>query len=49
MLTKFKVILAWSYKELNGIPRSIYEQKIELIVDAHLIKQQPYWMNLNYA
>jgi hypothetical protein len=49
LLTKFKDVFAWSYKELKGIPRSICKHKIELIVDARPIKQRPYQMNLNYA
>jgi hypothetical protein len=39
MLTKFKDAFAWSYKKLKGIPKSIYEHKIELFVDARPIKQ----------
>ncbi len=42
LLTKFKDVFAWSYKELKGIPRSICEYKIELTTNAHPIKQQPY-------
>ncbi len=49
LLTKFKDVFACSYKELKGIPISICEYKIELTIDAHLIKQQPYQMNINYA
>jgi hypothetical protein len=49
LLIKFKGVFAWSYKELKGFPRSICEHKIKLIIDACPMKQQPYWMNLNYA
>ncbi len=48
-MTKFKDVIAWIYKELTGNLRSICEHKIELTIDAHLIKKQPYRMNLNYA
>jgi hypothetical protein len=48
-LTKFKDVFAWSSKELKGIPRSICELKIELIIDTRLIKKQPYQMNPNHV
>jgi hypothetical protein len=48
LLTEFKDIFAWSYKDLKGIPRSICEHKIELTTNAHPAKQ-PYRMNHNYA
>jgi len=38
-LKKFKDLLAWSYKELKRILKSICEHKIKLIVDAHPFKQ----------
>jgi hypothetical protein len=31
LLTKFKDIFAWSYKESRGIPREMCEHKIELM------------------
>jgi hypothetical protein len=31
-------IFAWSYKELKGIPREVCEHKIELMVNAQLVK-----------
>lgn len=49
LLSKFKDVFAWSYKELKGIPRSICEHKIELTTNARSIKQWPYRMNPNYA
>jgi hypothetical protein len=39
LLTKFKDVFAWSYKELKGIPRSNYKHKIELTTNACPIKQ----------
>jgi hypothetical protein len=35
----YKNVFAWSYKELKGIPRKIYEHKIELLSDVRTIKQ----------
>jgi hypothetical protein len=49
LLTKFKDVFAWSYKELKGVPKLIYEHKIELNTNACPIKQHPYRMNPNYA
>jgi hypothetical protein len=49
LLTNYKNVFAWSYKELKGIPREICEHKIPLMADAQLIKQKEYRMNLNYA
>jgi hypothetical protein len=42
-------VLARNYKELKGIPKSIYKHKIELIVNAWPIEWYPYRMNPNYA
>jgi hypothetical protein len=39
LLIEFKDVFSWSYKELKGIPRSICEQKIELIANTHPTKQ----------
>ncbi len=49
MLTEFKDVFAWSYKELKEIPKLICKRKIELTTDAHPIKQHAYRMNLNYV
>jgi hypothetical protein len=49
LLTKFKDVFAWGYKDLKRIPWLICEQKIELIANACPIKQGPYRMNPNYA
>jgi hypothetical protein len=38
LLTKFKDIFAWSYKELRGIPRCMHEHKIKLMTNALPIK-----------
>jgi hypothetical protein len=45
---KYKDVFAWSYKELKGIPRKVCEHKIDLMVNAQLIKQKVK-MNPNYA
>jgi hypothetical protein len=37
-LLNYKNVFAWDYKELKGIPKEICEHKIELMVDAQLIK-----------
>jgi hypothetical protein len=34
LLTNFKDIFAWSYKELRGIPREMCEHKIKLMTNA---------------
>jgi len=39
LLKKFKDLLAWTYKKLKIILKSICEHKIKLIVDAHPFKQ----------
>jgi hypothetical protein len=49
LLTDYKDVFAWSYKELKGIPRNICEHKIQLMEDAQLIKPRQYKMNPNYA
>jgi hypothetical protein len=48
-LIDYKDVFAWSYKELKGILREICEHKIQLMVDAQLIKQKQYRMNPNYS
>ncbi len=42
-------VFAYSYKDLNGIPREICEHKIELVANAQPIKQIQCKMNPNYA
>jgi hypothetical protein len=37
---EYKDVSAWSYKKLKGIPRKICEHKIELMVNAQLVKQK---------
>jgi isoprenylcysteine carboxyl methyltransferase (ICMT) family protein YpbQ len=49
LLIDYKDVFAWSYKELKGIPREIWEHKIRFMADAQLIKQRYYRMNPNYA
>jgi hypothetical protein len=39
LLIEFKDAFSWNYKELKGIPISIYEHKIELTINAHPTKQ----------
>jgi hypothetical protein len=35
---EFKDVLAWNYKKIKGIPKSIYKHKIELIINARCIE-----------
>jgi hypothetical protein len=37
LLTDYKDVFAWSYKELKGIPIEICEHKIQLMGDTQLI------------
>ncbi len=46
---EYKYAFAWSYKEFKRIPKEVCEHKIELMVNAQLVKQKQYKMNLNYA
>jgi hypothetical protein len=48
-LIDYKGVFAWSYKELKGIPREIYEHNIELMADTQPIKYRQYKMNPNYT
>jgi hypothetical protein len=49
LLTNYKDVFAWSYKELKIKSREICEHKIQLMADAQLIKHKQYRMNPNYA
>ncbi len=49
LLTDYKDVFAWNYKELKGIPREICEHKIQLMANAQPIKERQYKMNPNYA
>jgi hypothetical protein len=40
LLIDYKDVFVWSYKELKRIPREICEHKIQLMLDAQLIKQK---------
>jgi hypothetical protein len=40
LLINYCDIFAWNYKDLKGIPKEIWEHKIELMVDAQPIKQR---------
>ncbi len=49
LLTEFKDVFAWTYKDLKGIPLELAQHRIELditILPAHLAK---YRLNPNYA
>jgi hypothetical protein len=48
-LINYHDVFAWSYKDLKGIPRKIYEHKTESVADAQPIKQRKFIMNLNFA
>ncbi len=40
LLTNYKDVCAWNYKELRGIPQETCEYKTKLITDAQPIKQK---------
>jgi hypothetical protein len=40
LLQNYKYVFSWSYKELKGIPRQIFNHKIELMIDAKPFKQR---------
>jgi len=40
LLINYCDIFAWNYKDLKGIPKEIWEHKIELMADARPIKQR---------
>jgi hypothetical protein len=49
LLMEFKDVIAWTYKDLKGIPLELAQHRIELdttILPAH---QAKYRLNLNYA
>ncbi len=46
---EFKVILAWTYKDLKGIPLDVAQHQIELDTLISPIHQARYWLNPNYA
>ena len=49
LLTKFKDVFAFTYKDMKGIPLHVCKHKIELQPEAKLIRQNRYRMNPNYA
>ena len=49
LLTEYKSVFAWSYKDMRGIEPAYCQHKIDLQKDAKPVQQQRYRMNPNYA
>jgi len=48
-LKEFKDVLAWTYKDLKGIPPKLAQHKIELDIIIPPAHQTIYKLNPNYA
>ena len=49
ILSEFRDVFVWSYKDLKGVDLAIYQHTISLSEDAKPSRQCPYLYNENYA
>jgi len=49
LLTEFKDVFAWTYKDLKGIPLELAQHRIELDITILPAHQAKYRLNPNYA
>jgi hypothetical protein len=48
LLKEYKYVVAWTYKDLRGIPPHLMQHQIELDTNIPTSHQAQYWMNSNY-
>ena len=49
LLTSFRDVFAWSYKDMRGLDPQLYQHQIHLSADAKPVAQRSYRMNPKYA